>query len=56
MDGALAIPAEERVAAPLDLLASLGDDPATAQAVNDILDHLGVRLRLQHQHGPSPDS
>jgi hypothetical protein len=53
MDGALAIPAEERVPALLDLLASLGDDPAAAQAVNDILDHLGVPVRLRHQHDPS---
>ena len=56
MDGALAIPAEERVPALLDLLASLGDDPTAAQAVNDVLDHLGVPVRLRHQHDPSADS
>ena len=52
-DGALAIPAEERVPALLDLLASLGDDPATAQAVNDIFDDLGVPVRLRHHDGPT---
>lgn len=52
-DGALAIPPEERVPALLDLLASLGDDPAAAQAVNDILDDLGVPVRLRHHDGPT---
>lgn len=53
LDGALAIPAEERVPALLDLLASLGDDPEAARAVNDILDDLGVAVRLRHHNDPA---
>ena len=53
LDGALAIPAEERVPALLDLLASLGDDPEAARAVNEVLDDLGVAVRLQHRDEPT---